>query len=75
MSDGPATTGDEEYRDVYDRIGAVLMGAQWRTGRKVRRTIYDRPLDSDPLIGVMDYPALAEAVVIAHNARRSGGCS
>lgn len=44
----------------------------WRTGRKVGRTLYaqqgDRPHDSDPLIGVMDTPELAERVVMAVNA-------
>lgn len=42
-----------------------------RVGRKVGRTIYrqlgDRPSDSDPLIGLMDSAALAEAVVTAVN--------
>jgi hypothetical protein len=44
---------------------------RWRTGRKVGRTIYaqigDEPGDHDPLIGVMDSKALAEAAVRAHN--------
>jgi hypothetical protein len=44
----------------------------WRTGRKVGRTIYAMleldPVDYDPLIGVMDTKALAEAAVRAHNA-------
>lgn len=43
----------------------------WRTGRKVGRTIYAQlgptPDDHDPLIGVMDTRALAEAAVRAHN--------
>ncbi len=38
-----------------------------RTGRKVGRTIYvqlgDEPADTDPLIGVMDTPELADLVV------------
>lgn len=44
----------------------------WRTGRKVGRTIYaqpgEHPDDNDPLIGVMDTPALAHEAVTAHNA-------
>lgn len=43
----------------------------WRTGRKVGRTIYvcDDGIadDSDPIIGMMDTPELAEAAVSAHN--------
>lgn len=43
----------------------------WRVGRKVGRTIYacpfDPPSDSDPLIGLMDTPELAEYAVRAHN--------
>jgi hypothetical protein len=43
----------------------------WRTGRTVGRTIYAVmgvvPNDHDPLIGVMDTRALAEAAVRAHN--------
>lgn len=42
-----------------------------RTGRKVGRTIYhqlgDAPADTDPLVGVMDTPELAERVVAAVN--------
>jgi len=44
---------------------------RWRVGRRVGRTIYavvgDQPGDHDPLIGVMDTKALAEAAVRAHN--------
>ena len=45
----------------------------WRVGRKVGRTIYavaspGHPSDDDPLIGVMDTPALAAEAVEAHNA-------
>jgi hypothetical protein len=44
----------------------------WRTGRRVGRTVYAMldldPSDIDPLIGVMDTKALAEAAVRAHNA-------
>lgn len=44
----------------------------WRVGRKVGRTIYavidqDNP-EGDPLIGVMDTPALAHEAVATHNA-------
>ncbi len=43
----------------------------WRCGRKVGRTIYvmtgELATEDDPLIGVMDTPALAAAAVIAHN--------
>lgn len=43
----------------------------WRTGRRVGRTIYaqlgEAADDHDPLIGVMDTRALAEAAVTAHN--------
>lgn len=49
-------------------------GVLWRTGRKVRRTIYaqigSEPSDDDVLIGVMDTPALAENAVASHNLRR-----
>lgn len=47
------------------------MSELWRTGRKVGRTIYQmtgpEPSDDDPLIGVMDTPALAEDAVRSHN--------
>lgn len=36
---------------------------RWRTGRKVGRTIYD----DDKLVGIMDTPELAQAVVNALN--------
>lgn len=43
-----------------------------RTGRKVGRTLYEQrgphPSDSDPLIGLMDTPELAQRVVNAVNA-------
>lgn len=43
----------------------------WRQGRKVGRTLYAMvgvvPTDEDPLIGVMDSRALAEAAVRGHN--------
>jgi len=46
---------------------------RWRVGRKVGRTIYaqlaDAPGDHDPLIGLMDTKALAQAAVRAHNDR------
>lgn len=46
-----------------------MSDAVWRTGRKVGRTIYAQlgtePSDDDPLIGVMDTPELAAAVVAA----------
>lgn len=46
-------------------------GINWRTGRKVGRTIYrqkgDFPSDEDELIGVMDTPELARIVVAAVN--------
>jgi hypothetical protein len=49
----------------------MFLTDRWRQGRKVRRTIYaqrgDEPSDDDPLIGVMDTPALAFAVVYEHN--------
>ena len=44
-----------------------------RVGRKVGRTIYiqlgPEPADTDPLVGVMDTPGWAAAVVEAYNAR------
>ena len=44
---------------------------KWRVGRKVGRTIYvqlsNEPSDKDPLIGVMDTPELAQAVIKEHN--------
>lgn len=43
----------------------------WRVGRHVGRTVYamigSAPSGEDVLIGVMDTPALADAVVTAHN--------
>lgn len=49
-----------------DRLGF------WRTGRKVKRTIYARvnpegPSDDDVLIGMMDTPELAQMAVDDHN--------
>lgn len=51
----------------------------WRTGRKVGRTLYAQlgpePDDHDPIIGLMDTKALAEAAVRGHNdelRRRTG---
>lgn len=47
------------------------MATVLRTGRKVHRTIYEQqgeqPSDDDPLVGVMDTPELAQAVVQAYN--------
>lgn len=52
---------------------AELRALPWRTGRKVGRTIYaqvgKKPSDRDVLIGMMDSPLLATAVVVAHNNR------
>lgn len=49
------------------------VGWEWRTGRKVGRTVYAvvglEPSDSDVLIGVMDTPSLAREAVDAHNER------
>ena len=50
----------------------------WRVGRKVGRTVYAQlgaePDDHDPIIGLLDTKALAEAAVRAHNdeLRRAG---
>lgn len=50
---------------------ANALDIPWRVGRHVGRTIYAQygvqPSETDPLIGVMDDPALAEEVVEAHN--------
>lgn len=58
-------SGDGEYRAAPD------LGP-YRTGRKVGRTIYRQagpePSDGDVLIGMMDTPELAAAVVAAMNA-------
>ena len=47
--------------------------ARWRVGRRVGRTVYlqlgAEPSDSDPLIGMLDTPALAELAVNAVNER------
>lgn len=47
------------------------LAGRWRVGRKVGRTIYAQqgpePSDDDPLIGVMDYPALAALAVECRN--------
>lgn len=44
---------------------------EWRTGRKVGRTVYaiigSTPSDRDVLIGVMDTASIAAHVVRAHN--------
>jgi hypothetical protein len=57
--------------------GLPYLRSPWRTGRKVGRTIYAQleasAHDDDPLIGVMDSPALAEAAVRAHNDVTSRG--
>lgn len=49
-----------------------LVRRRWRVGRRVGRTVYAQvgpePSDDDPLLGVMDTPALAEACVRDHNA-------
>lgn len=43
-----------------------------RQGRRVGRTLYwqqgEEPSDSDPVIGLVDYPQIAAAVVRAFNA-------
>ncbi len=48
-----------------------LIKSPWRCGRKVGRTIYaqigSEPGEDDLLIGMMDSPELALAVVEAHN--------
>jgi hypothetical protein len=60
------------------------LNVPWRVGRSVGRTIYaypfpDRPpCEHDPLLGIMDTPALADAAVRAHNdevARSAGSPS
>lgn len=45
------------------------LNQPWRIGRKVGRTIYTAPPDSEDgeLIGVMDTPELASEAVDAHN--------
>ncbi len=52
------------------RLHRILAG-YWRTGRKVGRTVYcmvgDEPSDDDMLIGTMDQPAIATALVSQHN--------
>jgi len=55
------------------------MAGEWRTGRKVGRTIYsqvgDEPSDDDELIGVFDTPELAQrAVTAVNNPPRQGKC-
>lgn len=49
------------------------MAVTYRTGRKVGRTIYQQggesPSDDDVLVGMMDTPELARAVVEALNGR------
>lgn len=55
-----------------------LENLPWRVGRKVKRTVYAQlgpePDDHDPIIGLLDTKALAEAAVRAHNdeLRRAG---
>ena len=53
---------------------ADLRVFRWRTDPNTGRTVYaqpgDEPSDEDILIGVMDTPKLARAVVIEHNAAR-----
>lgn len=48
-----------------------LRRLPWRAGRKTGRVLYAQlgaePSDEDPLIGIMDTPALADAAVTAHN--------
>lgn len=54
---------------------AEPVHTRWRTGRKVGRTLYlqigDEPSDSDPIIGLMDSPDLAELVVESVNTVRA----
>jgi hypothetical protein len=67
----PQEAGDLAPRQLHDRhyelVDVPNRAPAWRTGRKVGRTIYfqrgPEPSDDDPLVGVMDTPALAEAVV------------
>ena len=62
-------------REVAAAPRERYVSGRWRVGRKVGRTIYaqmaDAPRDDDPLIGVMDTPALARAAVDAHNSAMS----
>lgn len=54
-----------------------VVRCRWRVGRRVGRTIYAqfaaKPSDLDRLIGVMDTPLYASAVVLAHNAALDRG--
>ncbi len=51
----------------------MFADCEWRTGRKVGRTIYAKvggsTPDEDALIGMMDTSGLAAVVVEAHNER------
>lgn len=65
-------TAQRGHFDAAEEDSRVtLNGLRWRTGRRVGRTIYaqlaDEPSDLDPLIGVMDDPLYAAAVVLGHN--------
>jgi hypothetical protein len=59
--------------DQGDQGKNMFLGREWRAGGSVGRTIYaqlgaDPDPDRDPLLGLMDTPELAQAVVAAHNA-------
>ncbi len=70
MNDQPITDALQASGDPMRAGGQWLP---WRTGRKLGRTIYAQlgalPGDDDPLIGVMDTPALADEAALAHNAQ------
>jgi hypothetical protein len=57
--------------------GSETGGGTWRTGRKVRRTIYAQlgsfASDDDRLIGTMDTPELAAQACAGRNAARTMG--
>jgi ATP-dependent Clp protease ATP-binding subunit ClpA len=73
------TSADDVRAKVLEMLGGYAEAersvppqeCRWRTGRRMGRTIHAqhgaKPSDSDPLIGIMDTPGLAQAACAAHN--------
>ncbi len=64
---GPSTTGTVERGMLCPECGGKGETPVWRRGRKVGRTLYRE----DVLVGVVDTPELAAAIVNAMNAKVS----
>lgn len=53
----------------------LFMTYPWRTGRRNHRVLYavlgDEPSDDDVMIGSVDYPEVANLIVMCHNLWRT----